>query len=64
MVQAERRKTVNFLEFVFQDFWHFVGFLILISVALWGMVDIVKTARGTRVKVVQVNGEQNDEESQ
>lgn len=31
---------MNFLEFIFQDFWHFIGMLILVSVILEGLGGI------------------------
>jgi hypothetical protein len=36
------------VEFIFKDFWHFIGALLLISLVLEGIAIIVREARSRR----------------
>ncbi len=39
---------IELLEFIFQGFWHFIGFLILLSVIVGGIVEIFKTYKKSK----------------
>jgi D-alanyl-lipoteichoic acid acyltransferase DltB (MBOAT superfamily) len=48
---------MKLLEFIFQDFWHWLGSLFILGVVFWGFREIILAFRG-------VSSEENDNELQ
>lgn len=54
---------MKLLEFIFQDFWHWLGSLFLLGVVFYGVAETIIAFRTKRIEVKGCDEAENEEDS-
>ncbi len=47
VLKSIREEKMEFLEFIFSSFWHFIGTFLILIIIINGLVEAMNTIRGT-----------------